>query len=128
MCIRDRLTFDVEQISAAASTIWLEFIKSSFTVIILTGYLFYKSFLLSLILLILLPLVYLAVKLSTSRIRKGSIKVQESMGKMTHLLDENISGNDLIKIYQAEDSEKINFSIISILLDNKDLKLIWLEA
>ena len=104
-----KLTFDVEQISAAASTIWLEFIKSSFTVIILTGYLFYKRFLLSLILLILLPLVYLAVKLSTSRIRKGSIKVQESMGKMTHLLDENISGNDLIKIYNAEDSEKNKF-------------------
>ena len=104
-----KLTFDVEQISAAASTIWLEFIKSSFTVIILTGYLFYKSFLLSLILLILLPLVYMAVKLSTSRIRKGSIKVQESMGKMTHLLDENISGNDLIKIYNAQASEKNKF-------------------
>ena len=104
-----KLTFDVEQISAAASTIWLEFIKSSFTVIILTGYLFYKSFLLSLILLILLPLVYLAVKLSTSRIRKGSIKVRESMGKMTHLLDENISGNDLIKIYNAQTSEKNKF-------------------
>ena len=104
-----KLTFDVEQISAAASTIWLEFIKSSFTVIILTGYLFYKNFLLSLILLILLPLVYLAVKLSTSRIRKGSAKVQESMGKMTHLLDENISGNDLIKIYNAQKSEKNKF-------------------
>ena len=104
-----KLTFDVEQISAAASTIWLEFIKSSFTVIILTGYLFYKNFLLSLILLILLPLVYLAVKLSTSRIRKGSAKVQESMGKMTHLLDENITGNDLIKIYNAQESEKNKF-------------------
>ena len=32
-----KLTFDVEQISDAASTIWLEFIKSSFTVVILTA-------------------------------------------------------------------------------------------
>ena len=104
-----KLIFDVEQISAAASTIWLEFIKSSFTVIILTGYLFYKSFLLSLSLLVLLPLVYLAVKFSTSRIRKGSARVQESMGKMTHLLNENISGNDLIKIYQAQNSESNKF-------------------
>jgi subfamily B ATP-binding cassette protein MsbA len=111
-----KLTFDVEQISAAASTIWLEFIKSSFTVIILTGYLFYKNFLLSLILLILLPLVYLAVKVSTSRIRKGSAKVQESMGKLTHILDENISGNDLIKIYNAQKSEKNKFfKIINII-------------
>mgnify|MGYP000149602975 FL=1 len=107
-----KLTFDVEQISAAASTIWLEFIKSSFTVIILTGYLFYKSFQLSLSLLVLLPLVYLAVRFSTSRIRKGSARVQESMGKMTHLLDENISGNDLIKIYQAQNSETNKFLYI----------------
>ena len=109
-----KLTFDVEQISAAASTIWLEFIKSSFTVIILTGYLFYKSSLLSLSLIVLLPLVYLAVRFSTSRIRKGSARVQESMGKMTHLLDENISGNDLIKIYQAQETETNKFfSIIN---------------
>ena len=104
-----KLTFDVEQISAAASTLWLDFIKSSFTVIILTIYLFYKSFLLSLSLLILLPLVYFAVKFSTSRIRKSSRKVQESMGKMTHLLDENISGNDLIKIYNAQTPEANKF-------------------
>ena len=104
-----KLTFDVEQISAAASTIWLEFIKSSFTVLILTAYLFYKNFLLSLTLLVLLPLVYYAVKLSTSRIRSASKKVQDSMGRMTHLLDENISGNDLIKIYNAQSSEQNKF-------------------
>ena len=104
-----KLTFDVEQISAAASTIWLEFIKSSFTVLILTAYLFYKNFILSLTLLVLLPLVYFAVKLSTSRIRNASKKVQDSMGRMTHLLDENISGNDLIKIYNAQSSEQNKF-------------------
>ena len=114
--ILSKLTFDVEQISAAASTIWLEFIKSSLTVVILTGYLFYKNYLLSLTLLVLLPLVYLAVKLSTSRIRQGSKKVQDSMGGMTHLLDENISGNDLIKIYNAQESERNKFfNIINII-------------
>jgi len=109
-----KLTFDVEQISDAASTIWLDFIKSSFTVLILTGYLFYKNYLLSLTLLVLLPLVYFAVKISTSRIRNAWKQVQDSMGKMTHLLDENISGNDLIKIYNAQSSEKNKFfSIIN---------------
>ncbi len=104
-----KLTFDVEQISAAASTIWLDFIKSSLTVVLLTGYLFYKNYLLSLTLLVLLPLVYLAVKFSTSRMRSGSKKVQDSMGKMTHLLDENISGNDLVKIYHAQENEQSKF-------------------
>ena len=104
-----KLTFDVLQISAAASTIWLEFIKSSFTVVILTAYLFYKSFLLSLTLVVLLPLIYFVVKLSTSRIRNASKKVQDSMGGLTHLLDENISGIDLIKIYNAQSNEQNKF-------------------
>ncbi|MBT3855149.1 MAG: ATP-binding cassette domain-containing protein, partial [Thiotrichales bacterium] len=104
-----KLTFDVEQISAAASGIWLDLIKSFLTVVILFIYLFYKNYLLSLTLLILLPLVYLAVKLSTSRMRSGSKKVQDSMGNMTHLLDENISGSDLVKIYHAQKNEESKF-------------------
>ena len=111
-----KLTFDVEQISDAASTIWLDFIKSSITVIILTIYLFYKNLSLSLILIILLPLIYFAVKLSTKRIREASNKVQNSMGQLTHILDENISGNDLIKIYNAQSNEKNKFNkIINII-------------
>lgn len=104
-----KLTFDVEQIAAAASTIWLDFIKSSMTVIILTAYLFYKNWQLSLSLIILLPLVYLAVKLSSRRMRSASNKVQNSMGNMTHLLDENISGNSLVKIYHAQEQESTKF-------------------
>lgn len=107
--ILSKLTFDVEQISSAASTIWLNFIKSSLTVVLLVGYLFYKNYLLSLTLLVLLPLVYLAVKFSSSRMRSSSKKVQDSMGRMTHLLDENISGSDLIKIYLAQKSESLKF-------------------
>ena len=105
-----KLTFDVEQIAAAASSIWLDFIKSSMSVIILTGYLFYKNWQLSLTLLILLPLVYIAVKLSSNRMRSSSQKVQNSMGRMTHLLDENISGSSLVKIYHAQEQESKKFN------------------
>jgi subfamily B ATP-binding cassette protein MsbA len=105
-----KLTFDVEQIAAAASTIWLDFIKSSLSVIILTSYLFYKNWQLSLTLLVLLPLVYFAVKLSSNRMRSASTKVQQSMGSMTHLLDENISGTSLIKIYHAQTQESTKFN------------------
>ncbi|BBB22805.1 ATP-binding cassette, subfamily B, bacterial MsbA [Abyssogena phaseoliformis symbiont OG214] len=111
-----KLTFDVEQIAASASTIWLDFIKSSITVVILIGYLFYKNWQLSLTLLVLLPLVYLAVKLSSNRMRRSSVNVQKSMGNMTHLLNENISGNTLVKIYHAQSqiSKKFNSLIKNI--------------
>jgi ATP-binding cassette, subfamily B, bacterial MsbA len=104
-----KLTFDVEQISAASSYIWLDLIKSSLSVLILTSYLFYKNFLLSTSLIVLMPLVYIAVKISTKRMRLSTKKVQDSMGSMTHLLDENISGIDLVKIYNAAKSEKKKF-------------------
>ena len=110
--ILSKLTFDVGQIAAAASTIWLDFIKSSFSAIILIGYLFYKNWQLSLILLLLMPLIFIAVKLSSNRMRTASEKVQESMGKMTHLLDENISGNSLIKIYHAQTQETNKFNAL----------------
>jgi len=118
-----KLTFDVEQIAAAASTIWLDFIKSSMTVVILIGYLFYKNWQLSLSLIILLPLVYLAVKLSSNRMRSASTKVQQSMGNMTHLLDENISGSSLVKIYHAQNQESSKLIILLRIFVNNALKL-----
>ncbi|KAA0456454.1 MAG: lipid A export permease/ATP-binding protein MsbA [Candidatus Thioglobus sp.] len=107
--VLSKLTYNVEQIAAMASDIWLSFIKSSVFVIILISYLFYKSWQLSLILLVLLPLVALIVKLSSARMRNSSKLVQQSIGSMTHLLDENISGNSLVKIYQAQQQEKNKF-------------------
>lgn len=107
--VLSKLTYDVEQIASAASTIWLDFIKSSVFVIALVGYLFYKSWELSLSLIVFLPLMSLIVKLSSSRMRYSSKQVQQSMGNMTHLLDENISGNSLVKIYQAQQQENQKF-------------------
>lgn len=107
--ILSKLTYDVEQIAAAASTIWLKFIKSSVFVIGLIGYLFFKSWELSLSLIVFLPLIALIVKSSAKRMRNSSKQVQQSMGNMTHLLDENISGNSLVKIYQAQQQESHKF-------------------
>jgi len=107
--ILSKLTFDVEQIAGVASTIWLDFIKASITVLILTLYLFYKNWQLSLILLVILPVISYAVKRSSSRMRKSSTEVQRSIGDMTHLLEENISGNSVIKIFDAQKYEKNKF-------------------
>ena len=107
--ILSKLTFDVEQIAGVASIIWLEFIKALVMVLILVGYLFYKSWELSISLIFILPVIFFAVKSSARRIRNSSNAVQASMGNMTHLLDENISGSTILKIFQAEEYEKNKF-------------------
>lgn len=107
--ILSKLTYDVGQIAGVASTIWLNFIKYLIFVVILIVYLFYKSWILSLSLVIFLPLIFLALKLSSARIRNSSKKVQKSMGNMTHLLNENISSISLVKIYNAQKQESHKF-------------------
>ena len=42
--------------------------------------------------------------------RGASIKVQKSMGNMTHLLDQNISCSSLVKIYHAQNQESNKFN------------------
>ena len=106
--ILSRVTFDIGQLSKVSS-IWLDFIKNSIFVVILIGYLFYKSWELSLSLIIVLPLIAITVKLSSRRIRSSSKKAQQTMSDMTHLLNENISGSSLIKIYNAQKQESKEF-------------------
>ena len=111
--ILSKLTFDVEQIAAAVSVIWLELIKSLIMVLVITLYLFYKNYQLSLILLIVMPMVYLIVKYSSKRMKDASKEVQETMGNLTHTLNEDISAISLIKIYGAEKEEFTKFSQLS---------------
>jgi len=104
-----KLTFDVEQLAGVASTIWIEFLKSFITLLVLSVYLFFKSFTLSLLLVVILPIIFYAIKISSKRMRNSSKEVQDSVGNMTHMLDENISGNSIIKIYQAEKDQNNKF-------------------
>ena len=107
--ILSKITYDVEQISVAASTIWLDFIKSSVMLLLLISYLFYKNWLLSLSILVLLPVIYFAVKKSSTRIRNATKDVQDSVGEITKSLHENIAGNSVVKIYGVQDFEKKKF-------------------
>ena len=107
--IISKFTFDVEQIAAIASSIWIGLIKSALTVVILTIYLFYKSWELSLSLIVISPFLFYAVKNTASKMRNSSDLVQSSMGDLTHLLKENIQGNSIIKIYGAMNYEVKKF-------------------
>ena len=118
-----KLTFDVEQISTAASTIWVDFARASVMVIALLSYLIYKNWLLSLLLIVLIPIIVITIKISAIRMRKASQTVQQSMGEMTHQLDENISGSSLIKLYHAQTQEQSKFLSLSTRIRQQRFKV-----
>ena len=126
--ILSKLTFDVEQIAASISVIWLELIKSLITVIVIIFYLFYKNYQLSLILLILMPLIFLIVKYSSKKMKDASKEVQKTMGNLTHTLNENISAISLIKIYGAEKEELTKFNKLSNTIRHQRYKVDFSSA
>jgi len=126
--ILSKLTFDVEQIAASISVIWLELIKSLITVIVIIFYLFYKNYQLSLILLIVMPLIFLIVKYSSKKMKDASKEVQKTMGNLTHTLNEDISAISLIKIYGAEKEELTKFNKLSNTIRHQRYKVDFSSA
>jgi len=121
--ILSKITFDVEQIAATASSVWLDLLKSFVTVIILIGYLFYKNWQLSLFLIILFPMISFVVLKTSARMRNSSKEVQKTMGDITSHLSENISGNHIIKIFQAQEFEMNKFDALVKKLRHQRFKL-----
>ena len=107
--ILSKFTYDVHQIAHATSSIWLDFIKATITVIILFLYLLYKNWQLTIGLIFVIPIIFLIVQKSSIRMRNSSASVQESMGDIAHVVNENVSGNSIIKMYLAETSQKNKF-------------------
>ncbi len=121
--ILSKLTFDVEQIAQAASNVWVNLIRSLVMVVALSAYLFYKNWQLSLSLIILLPLIYLAIRLAARRMRFASRSVQHSVGRITQVLAESIAGNYLVKIYHAQKQMHTKFLDLSKRIRQQRFKL-----
>ena len=121
--ILSKVTFDVGQLASVASSIWIELVKNSMFLVVLTGYLFYKSWELTLSLIIILPLLAITVKLSSSRVYNSSNKARQSISDMTHLLNENISGGSLIKIYNAQKQESEKFKNLAQIIRQQRFKV-----
>ena len=107
--VLSKFTYDVMQIAYATSSLWLDFIKASITVTILILYLLYKNFYLSIGLILVIPIIFLIVKKSSLRMRNASTTVQESMGEISHTVNENIAGNSIIRMFEAESVQRFKF-------------------
>ncbi len=126
--ILSKLTFDVEKLASATTTIWIDIFRSFIMVVVLVGYLFYKNYQLSLMLLVLMPIIYITIKIATKKLRKASNNVQKTMGAITHNLNENISANSIIKMYNVQQQEKHKFYNLNNNLRQQLFKLNITEA
>jgi len=108
-----KFSFDVEQMAQAVSVSLTVFIQDSLRIVVLISYMFWLSPLLTAIFLIGGPLAfYIVVKIS-SRFRRISRNIQASMGQVSHVAEEVIESNRVVKIYAGQDFENQKFERIN---------------
>jgi len=85
-------------------------IKDTFTILALTGVVFYRNWKLAIIACLIFPLAIIPIKEFGKRLRKFSRKSQQRMGSLTSFLHETIIGNRIVKAFNMEDYEKQRFA------------------
>jgi len=105
-----RFTFDVEQLATAATTAVTIVIKDSLIIISLLAWMFYISPKLSVIFLLLAPILAITVLMISKRFRAISKRIQRSMGSITHVLEEAVQAQRVVKIFGGQTYELDRFN------------------
>jgi len=104
--LMSRITNDVHIIKTMVSTSVTGSVRDVFSIIGLTGVIFYRDWKLALLAMVVLPIAFYPVVEFGRRIRKVSTGRQEAMAEMNSFLHETLSGNKIVKAFGMEAYEK----------------------
>ncbi len=107
------IIYNIEQVATAATNALTILVRDSLTAIALLGLMFYHSGLLTLVVLLIGPVVGLIVSRISRRYRRISTNVQDSMGSVTHVTQEIIDGQRVVKTFGGHDYENKRFDGIN---------------
>ncbi|MBT3549347.1 MAG: lipid A export permease/ATP-binding protein MsbA [Gammaproteobacteria bacterium] len=123
-----KLTYDTEQVAEAATKAITVLVRDGLTVIGLLGLMFYQSFILSIGLFVIGPVIAIFIKVMSVRFRDASRHIQESMGFITNVVEELIAGHRVVKIFGGEKSEKNSFENVNDNNKERHLKLALIQG
>ncbi len=103
--LMSRITNDVNLIQSAVSEAITSVLKDSVTLVGLLFVVFYRDWKLALISMIVFPLTAYPIAAFGRKIRKISASTQVTLGSLTSLLQETISGNRIVKAFGMEGHE-----------------------
>ena len=123
-----KITFDAEQVAEAATKAVTIIIKDGLTIIGLLALMFYYSFILSIGLILLAPLIGIFLKVMSVKFRSISRDIQKSMGELTNVVEESIIGHRIIKIFGGKKHELKNFEDTNANNRERNLKLTFIKS
>nr|WP_087464426.1 lipid A export permease/ATP-binding protein MsbA [Oleiphilus messinensis] len=123
-----KITFNVEQVTGAASNAITITVREGLTVIGLLGYMIYQNWKLTAIFFLIGPFIGLIISLVSKRFRKLSQRIQNSMGDVTHVASEAINGYKEVRIFGGEHYERERFEGASSYNLKQSLKMEMTKA
>ncbi len=123
-----RLTYTAEQVAEAATTSITILVRDSLTLLGLIGYMFYLSWKLTLLALIVAPLIGLLMRIVNRSFRRYSARIQNSMGDVTRVTKESLEGQRLVKVFNAQQRQEAAFERVNELNRHTNLRLINAKA
>ncbi len=103
------ITYNVNQVSAAATQAVKIIFREGFTVIALLAYLLWQNWQLTLIFILVAPVLGGLVAYASKTFRRVSERMQATMGQVTHVSNETIQGYKLVRSYGGEQYEQRRF-------------------
>lgn len=123
-----KITFNVEQVTGAVTKALKTVVREGLTVLALLSYLLYLNWRLCLIFLAVTPIIALVVTLVGRHFRRYSRRIQASMGDVTQVSGESISGFREIRIFGGQRQQSQRFESASQYNRVQNLKLALAEG
>ncbi len=98
-----KLIYDVEQVASAATRALSTLVKDNATVLGLLGWMFYLNWKLTIAILVAAPVITLMNRRMGKRFRRTSRSIQDSMGSISHVVQEAADGHRVIKTFGGQD-------------------------
>jgi len=123
-----KVTFNVEQVSGAASDALKTMLREGLTIVALVSYMMYLNWELTAVFFIVAPAIGLVVHVVGKHFRRYSKRIQDSMGSVTEVTAESLSGLDDVRIYGATEQISERFESVSLFNKQQSLKLAFVQA
>jgi subfamily B ATP-binding cassette protein MsbA len=123
-----RLTYDVTQVTTAATNALTVFVKDGLTIVALLAWLLWLDWKLTLIALAMAPPIAWVVATVSRRLRRASLAAQQAMGDITHVLQEAVDNHKVVKVFGGADYERQRFHEASNRMRRQSMKQVVAAA
>ncbi|CDH34974.1 lipid transport protein, flippase (ABC superfamily, membrane (N-terminal), atp_bind (C-terminal)) [Xenorhabdus bovienii str. Intermedium] len=119
-----RITYDSEQVASSSSGALVTVVREGASIIGLFILMFYYSWELSLILIVIAPIVALVIRLVSVRFRNISKNMQNSMGMVTTSAEQMLKGHKEVLIFGGQKIETKRFNKVSNHMRQQGMKMV----